>query len=50
MIWAPDGLNTVTDLIGRSSALKLSWVVVVVTMVVADEGLTGKSHLYCANQ
>ena len=35
MIWAPDGLKTVTDLIGKSSALKLSWVVVEVTMVVA---------------
>ena len=38
MIWAPDGLNTVTDLIGKSSALKLSWVVVEVTMVVAGRG------------
>jgi hypothetical protein len=36
MIWAPDGLKTVTDLIGKSSALKLNWVVVGgVTMVVA---------------
>jgi hypothetical protein len=35
MIWAPDGLKTVTDFIGRSSALKLNWVVGEVIMVVA---------------
>lgn len=35
MIWAPDVLKTVTDLIGKSSALKLSWVVAgEVTMMV----------------
>jgi hypothetical protein len=38
MIWAPEGLKTVTDSIGKSSALKLSCVVVgdvtiVVTLV-----------------
>lgn len=35
IIWAPDDLKTVTDFIGKSSALKLSWVLVGEVTIVA---------------